>query len=272
MTNTDKTTTKSNLSATVSDLIAQRQKWEAGTFAASNTELYALLGNTLDLYLKVKQTTGLSRTVTDLLNTLGIGHNSSTSLALKVVRLVFVDKGRESKIERRAFTYARVITIAAEEGIVGATLPAFIVDNHGIDEIRRQNTNRQTEAGKAKQARDYGERALLSLNAIAPIAMTDALEPADGNQYSLALVRKNADGTGSIVFGTNNGAALNAVLTIAGKALKDQAVQTVERNIAEQDAQHRAENAEQLMQHMTAVGQFQPQVQVNQPVTENTSI
>lgn len=108
MTNT--TENKFKLSNIVDELIAQRQKWEQGTYAASNAELYTLLGNTLELFLKVRSNVGLSKAVTDLLNTYSIQHNSSTSLALKIVRLVFVGKGREKTIENRAYTYARVLT------------------------------------------------------------------------------------------------------------------------------------------------------------------
>src|SRR6056297_1203045 len=96
---TNKTTDNTfKLSNVVEELSEQRRKWEEGTYAASNAELYALLGNTLDLFLAIRKDVGLSRAVTDLLNIYGIQHNSSTSLALKIVRLVFVGKGREGKI------------------------------------------------------------------------------------------------------------------------------------------------------------------------------
>jgi hypothetical protein len=46
--------------------------------------------------------------------------------------------------------------------------------------------------------------------------LPDQLQPKAGEQFSLALVRKNADGTGSIVFGTDNVAAVTSVLALAG--------------------------------------------------------
>ena len=265
MTNT--TNNKFLLSNIVDTLIAQRQKWEEGTYAASNAELYALLGNTLDLFIKVRTDYGLGRAVTDLLDTYDIQHNSSTSLALKIVRLVFVGKGREQKIENRAYTYARVLTVAAEAGIVGAKLPQFIADNHGIDELRRQNKDGETDAQKAKRARDYAEAAFVDEAAICNVAMADVLQPVDGARYSLALVRKNEDGTGSIVFGTNNAAAVNTVLTIAGKTLKEHAAHTAEQNVAKHDAEQRAENAERLAQELLGNG-FQPQVYITTPVAD----
>ena len=264
---TNATTTKFCITTVVDNLIAQRCKWEDGTYAASNTELYALLGNTLDLFIKVRRDVGLSRAVNDLLDLNGIGYNSSTSLALKIVRLIFVGKGREAKIANRAFTYARVLTVAAEAGITGKQLPQFISDNHGIDELRRQGEDGETDAQKAKRARDYAEAALVNQSTVAPVVMVDELQPADGARYSLALVRKNEDGTGSIVFGTNNQAAVNTVLVIAGKALKDRAAQNAEQNVTKHDAEQRAENAERLAQELMSTG-FQPQVHINVPMTE----
>lgn len=265
MTNT--TENKFKLSNIVEELITQRRKWEEGSYAASNAELYALLGNTLDLFLKVRMDIGLGRAVTDLMDAYGIKYNSSTSLALKIVRLVFVGKGRETKIENRAFTYARVLTVAAEAGITGAELPKFIVDKHGIDEVRRQNKDGETEADKAKRSRDYAEAALANQTAISAVALADELQPVDGARYSLALVRKNEDGTGSIVFGTNNSAAVNTVLSIAGKALKERVAHAVEANAVKHDAEQRAENVERLTQELMS-SSFQPQMHISTPVTE----
>lgn len=268
MTNTKPNNAKLELSNVVEALIAQRKKWETGTYAASNAELYTLLGNTLDLFLKVRNDVGLSRAVTQLMDTYSVQYNSATSLALKIVRLVFVGAGREKKIENRAYTYARVLTVAAAKGVTGEQLPRFIADNHGIDEIRRQDNTGETAAQKDRRAREYAASALATKQQVASIALTDELQPVDGAQYSLALVRKNEDGTGSIVFGTNNVAAVNAVLAIAGRGLREEAANTAEANVARQDAEHRAENVERLMADLAAAQGFQPQVRITVPANE----
>ena len=266
------TDTEFRLGNTIDQLIAQRQKWEQGAYAASNTELYALLGSTLDLFLKARSDAPLSRAVTDLLKAYSVQYNSGTSLALKIVRLVFVGKGRESKIANRAFTYARVITVAAEQRITGAQLPQFITDNHGIDEIRRQSKDGETKTAKMTSERDYALAVLDSKSSISAVTMSDDLQPVDGGQYSLALVRKNNDGTGSIVFGTNNPSAVNTVLSIAGKSLKAQAAKTAEQSVTKQDAEQRAENVKQLIQEMATPGQFSPQLEMTTPVTDTAAV
>ena len=65
--------------------------------------------------------------------------------------------------------------------------------------------------------------------------------------YGLALVRKNSDGSGSIVFGTNNPAAVNTVLSIAGKNFKQRTTIAVQEAATKQSAQFRAENVERLL-------------------------
>lgn len=271
MTNTTQSTF--SITTAVEGLIAQRRKWEEGSYAVSSAELYALLGQTLDLYLKVRANAALAKSVNQLLDMYEITYNTRTRLTVKIVRLVFVGKGRESSIENRAFTYARVLEVAAAAGETGASLPQFIIDQHGLDEIRRKTPAGLTEAQKAQQARDYAEAALWTAGEIAAVSLTDTLQPTDGDLYSLALVRKNPDGTGSIVFGTNNRTAIGTVLALAGKALREAAVIKAEAEVARTDAEQRAANLEQLVGELTvAQAAFQPQLQVTAPQTEAASV
>ena len=57
------------ISQTIDALTEQRRRWEEGTYAASNKELYALLGNTLDLFIKVRADVGLAKAVSSLMDT-----------------------------------------------------------------------------------------------------------------------------------------------------------------------------------------------------------
>ena len=81
--------------------------------------------------------------------------------------------------------------------------------------------------------------------------LPDELQPADGEQFSLALVRKNADGTGSIVFGTNNGTAVSTVLSIAGKTLQEKAIIAAEVESAKQVNAVKQQNMAELTAVMT---------------------
>lgn len=267
---TEKPTEVLYLSNTVDALIAKRRLWEEGTYAASNTELYALLGQTLDFYLKVRGEVGLSKALNDVLDIHGVTYNSGTSTALKVVRLVFVGKGRQSKIEHRAFAYTKVLEVAAAEGATGATLPAFILERNGIDEIRRISKEGVRAADRAKHNREYAENLLSCSAGLSEINLEDTLQPADGEHFSVALVRKNPDGTGSIVFGTNNVAALRQVLTLAGAQLKKQATQEAEVTLSVQAEMQRQENLIRLAQEIQ--GSFTPEARINLPTVQETAL
>ena len=253
------------ISQTIDNLAEQRRRWEEGTYAASNEELYALLGNTLDLYIKVRADFGLAKAVTSLMDTYDINYNSSTTLAVKIVRLIFEGKEREGKLKQRIYSYARVLSVATENRIVGATLAKFIADNNGIEEIRRVNKEGLSEADKAKQNKDYAETVLSDANGIMQIEMKDELQPADGEQFSLALIRKNTDGTGTIVFGTDKLVPIKTVLTLAGSQLKEQASQTEQAGVAKRNEEQRKANLKSLSQEMEPQS-FQPALHVD--VTE----
>ena len=236
MTKTKLLFTNSEFAAAIDEVVEQRIQWEKGTFAAANAELYSILGHCLDLFRALKKHMGAGKAVNALLDERGITYNSATSLELKLVRLVFASADTATRIHNRLFTYARVIRVAADAKQTGETLAKFITDNHGIDEIRRASKDRVSAAEKQKA---LAERAYFHLiepsedDSFVDFDLPDALQPADGEQFSLALVRKNANGTGSIVYGTNNSAAVRAVLSIAGMSIQQKAVKAAE--IADRD-------------------------------------
>ena len=78
------------ISQTIDNLAEQRRRWEEGTYAASNEELYALLGNTLDLYIKVRADFGLAKAVTSLMDTYDINYNSSTEVTNSSVKIIYL--------------------------------------------------------------------------------------------------------------------------------------------------------------------------------------
>ena len=66
MTNvTQNTNVAPSLTSVIDEMITNRIKWQNGTYAASNAELYAILGNCLELFNKAKDAkTGLAKAIT----------------------------------------------------------------------------------------------------------------------------------------------------------------------------------------------------------------
>lgn len=247
------TTTQNQTPATfaeaIDDIVKKRIVWEQGTYAAANAELYSILGDCLDLFSALKRRMDVNKDVNALLDSRGITYTSATSLELKLVRLVFASAETAARIENRLYSYARVIRVAADAKQTGETLAKFITDNHGIDEIRRVNKDGVTAAQKQKAQVDLARTKLITASdndLFTNFDLPDDLQPQTGEQFSLALVRKNADGTGSIVFGTDNVAAVTTVLALAGKALQDNAVKTAEAETAKQVAAVKQQNMAEL--------------------------
>lgn len=227
------------------ELVKQRETWEAGTYAASNAELYALLGQTLTLLYRVKRSTELSRGLNGFLTKLGFTFTDATSMETKLLRAVFADPTNLAKYKHRIYVYARVLAVAFEAKVTGTDLPEFIEQRGGIDEIRRDGSKAADKKVEKAAVINNAENALTftECDTIATgIKLTADLMPADDQKFSLALLRMEADGTGSIVFGTNSKALVRSVLAIAGQKIDLNAeAERKRRRAAEVKAQREAD-------------------------------
>lgn len=274
MTNTTAQTQPATLTDAVDDIVAKRIRWEEGTYAAANAELYSILGDCLDLFVVLKCRMNAAKAVNALLDLRGITYNSATSLELKLVRLVFATADSVKRIENRLYSYARVIRVAADAKQTSETLAQFITDRHGIDEIRRADSAGVTAADKTKAQVELAQATLTTpsdSDLFANFELPDELQPKDGQQFSLALVRKNADGTGSIVFGTDNVTAVATVLALAGRALQDNVAKAAEVEATKQVAAVKQQNMAELTAVMAETvnakqTQFKPQLTVSNSV------
>ena len=274
MTNTTAQAQPATFADAIDDIVAKRIRWEEGTYAAANAELYSILGDCLDLFVALKRKMGAAKAVNELLDLRGITYNSATSLELKLVRLVFGSADSVKRIENRLYSYARVIRVAADAKQTSETLAQFITDRHGIDEIRRADSAGVTAADKTKAQVELAQAALSTpsdSDLFAGFELPDELQPKDGQQFSLALVRKNADGTGSIVFGTDNVTAVATVLALAGRALQDNVAKAAEVEATKQVAAVKQQNMAELTAVMAETvsakqTQFKPQITASNSV------
>jgi len=120
---------------------------------------------------------------------------------------------------------------AKEAGIDGMKLPKWIREGGGVEEIRRKHKDGISPATLAIQhtaiaTAELANQKTLVENFKAPIELepsSDAL-----HTFSLALVRKNKDGTSSIVYGSRNETLIAKLLAVAGKHLVSKKAQEAE--------------------------------------------
>jgi hypothetical protein len=131
------------------------------------------------------------------------------------VRLIFGDCGK------RAYTYARVLIVAAEQKGELQSMKSFVAEAGGIEEIRKSQ-NGQTPTQKRNEQIAFAVEVLETRpGLVETFKISEELAPHNESAYefSVAIVRKERNGKGSVVFGTNNQTILKAALAQAGKSL-----------------------------------------------------
>lgn len=251
-----------SIEETAAKLIAQRDAWEKSSYASSNAELYKIIGGCVDLYNQIKLNATLAKGLNEVLRSLGVPFTTHTSLELRIARLVFATEDAELKTRNRVNAYARVIRVAADHKQTSATIAQFIANNHGIEEIRRSGVGNAKVSASAEKAQNRGiaEAHYASPNAptiFASFTLPTELTPEAGHRYSVALVRQNADGTGSIVYGTSNTTVVNTVLSHGGKRIKEAALKQAEQNLMKQQEAQLSQNVQEFAAALGAVPSLQ---------------
>lgn len=210
-------TYKIELNKTLSTLIAQREVWEDGVYKQANTELYAILEKCGEIYTALKEDKKKARAFSAVADELGISFNKGTSLALKIVRVVF---GAQSN---REFAYARVIKVWFDERTDGQTLTNYLIEKGGVENVRRNANKQTTTTLTADEYRELAAKAFESGQALATISVQDYMLRDDENDtdYMVALVRCDGKGAGIVLGGSNKRVLVNTALAVLGKELDD---------------------------------------------------
>lgn len=214
------------LVARIDELKSKRETWENGSYKASNEELCALLQDCYDLYMEVNGNVGLIKRLGKLLAERKLTERSNTSLATRIVRLVFGECGK------RVYTYAKVLAVAAEEKPERVSMLTFINNGGGIENIRRNKSSELPVAVKNRQLVEVAETRLTDADALAAdIVVTDGMraKPNGKYQFAVALIRCDSANKASIVYATDNEALVKAVLIRAGIALRNKSVEVTEQ-------------------------------------------
>ena len=186
--------------------------------------------------------------VSDLNDERSIVATAATSMELRVLRVV---TGSTFKTEREK-AYARVLRIAFDEKIHEDEAMSFadwIVGAGGIEEVRRSGKagSKQNEAAEAARV----EYTATTASAQLPTSFANKfvkVENSDPN-FAVALVRKNADGTLSLVATADSKAAVTVMLKALGKG---KTVADAEKVAAEAAAKRAAKAAAATQQMLSA--------------------
>ena len=220
-----KSNTAKDLNTQLDSLCKVREEWELGAYKTSNDQLYEILARCLDIYQQlrndIKQRAEFKVRLDALKAQDLIKFNESTNLPTRIVRYIFRNSGK------RSFAYAKALILATEEDIDSLGLAAWINKNNGVEQLRRRDKDGIRPCMREANFRTIAAAKFAeSTSLLGSLRATDVLQPNpdSDHEFSVALLRKEADGTMSIVHGSNNAALVNRFLALAGKKLNgDQA-------------------------------------------------
>jgi hypothetical protein len=225
--------------------------WEEGTLRASTEELYAILEGVHALYAELKAEVGKRRAFAALLTDLDIKTQTNTSLALKVIRYVFGTQGR------REDAYARVVAIAYDMKDADQSFTSYVQECGGLEEVRRVP---MTKKSSAMSKDDYKKLALEGLQEV-QVGVTTFDLPSFiqtntdyEEDYAVALVRCNDNGTGTVVYGCNEAGIIDAVLVSSGKDLDLRAQESLAKLEAGDLAAKRSRDVREFAAKMIRIG------------------
>ena len=228
-----------------------RATWEEGALRASNDELYAILESVYALYAELKTEVGKRRAFAALLTDLEVKTQANTSLALKVIRYVFAGQGRREE------AYARVVAIAHDMKSPDQSFTSYVQECGGIEEVRRVST---TTKSSSMSKEDFKKLALEGLQevqvGVSTFDLPTFIQPNTDYEedYAVALVRCNDNGTGTIVYGCNEAGIIDAVLVSSGKDLDERAQESIAKLDAGDLATKRARDVKEFAAKMIRVG------------------
>jgi hypothetical protein len=247
-----KTFAPSALNIAVADAIVQsldglsmaRENWEQTTFKKANDGLYDLLSQCLDVFetkfikgSKDGQKTLRSELISRLNEMKVKTQKNSPTLSL-FVRYVFCSD------RKRAHGYSYVLNAAISHGVNSHQLPQWIVNQGGIEEIKRkmvQSDEAKTRQEKRKQAKDTAEQLIAEAH-VNPLAtvVVDGFAPQQRN-IMLAVGDVNGNFNVTYVLTEVSDSLYNALLKQAAKKIveaddEENAVTTEAANLMNRSA------------------------------------
>lgn len=207
------TNANTTLKITLTTLIAQRELWEDGSCKKANAELYSILEECSTIYETLRANRKNVYAFNAFAEEHGVNFNKGTSLATKIVRMVF---GKQSS---RELAYARVIKVGFAEKAAQQTLTNFIIEHGGVENVRRTAANKVATTLSADDYREIAEQTFTGVKALTKFDISNYMLTDVNNEteYMVALVRCDNNGVGEVVCGSNKLTLVNSALAVIGK-------------------------------------------------------
>ena len=238
---------KTTLNNILNTLITQRQDWEAGAYKQANTELYAILEKCGAIYAELKADKKSTRAFNAIAEEQGIKFNKGTSLALKIVRVVF------NAQSNREFAYARVLKVWHDESSEQQTLTNFVIERGGVENVRRAASAHNNNKLTADDYRDIAANALTGEHALATFDLQNYMlsDSENDTDYMVALVYCGNNGSGKIVHASNKRGLVNNALTVMGKEIDELQKQAESKATLQDVKQQKTVNMKKFVARIT---------------------
>jgi hypothetical protein len=256
MSNTTKTLSAANLAFANSivqqlDVLSVRRKeWEATDYKKANDGLYALLAECLDVYNarfvkgSLDDQKALRRSLIERLQLDNVRVVKTSTTLTMLARFVF------NSDRKRAQGYGYVLAAAISHGIDSPSFPAWVLQQGGIEEIKRLMVKKPEALAKqqAVKAATVVVKGDLELNTLQPLAHV-GLQGLKGT-YAVLLVKPSASGGADIVGSLSdvNDALVNALILRMAKAQVEAAAADKElgKQVQQESSDLLAANDEQV--------------------------
>ena len=164
---------------------------------------------------------------------------------------MFADQGRREE------AYARVVAIAHDMKSPDQSFTSYVQECGGIEEVRRVSTSTKSTTMSKE---DFKKLALEGLQevqvGVSTFDLPTFIQPNTDYEedYAVALVRCNDNGTGTIVYGCNEAGIIDAVLVSSGKDLDQRTQESLAKLDAGDLADKRARDVREFASKMIRVG------------------
>lgn len=234
-----------NVFGNLNKLHIEAVKWETDFYNPTQDKLYGLLSQALaEVYALRKEGSKAVTAFTEFVKKKKITCTARTSLELRVVRVVF----GIADTTQRANRYATALKVACEKKVTPEAFAEWIVEEGGVDEVRR-SISKKPQPNYEKIAADFYDTA----KATPEITIGDARFTAfDDTEFRLLVVRKNSDDSFTAVSEVDSLTHIKSALAYLGKQLSD----------AKKAEAKQADDDERLEKSVVAVSEAEAEVEV----------